>query len=210
MADPSLLQIVGGGVAGGLLTYALTWWRERRRMKDAYRAPQREAVAGIMTAVHELLVSESDHREAAETLVREPDQISDADLDAIINAFARAVYGVEAAFNVGKVTIVDSVCREYMGRAYNTFILHVHSLRSALGEILPDNAIDRMPDFIERYQAAVQQLNVAVTNLVEASQERISPTQSWPNQLRRRGVKKRLQQDAAAMQQKLAGLAGAD
>jgi len=38
MADPSFLQIIGGGVTGAALTYGLTWWRERRRMKDAYRA----------------------------------------------------------------------------------------------------------------------------------------------------------------------------
>jgi integrase len=46
----SLIGIVGGGIAGSSLTYALAWLRERRRTTDAYRAPQREAVAKILSA----------------------------------------------------------------------------------------------------------------------------------------------------------------
>lgn len=53
----SLVGIVGGGIAGSSLTYALTWFRERRRLTDAYRAPQREAVAGILSAVYELQIA---------------------------------------------------------------------------------------------------------------------------------------------------------
>ena len=89
--------------------------------------------------------------------------------------------GVEAAVNVGKLTIVDSVCREYMGWAYNTFILQVQSLRASFADVTADNATERMPAFVERYRSAVQQLNVAVADLVEASQNRISPTQTVLN-----------------------------
>ena len=101
--------------------------------------------------------------------------------------------GVEAAFNVGKLTIVDSVCREYMGWAYNTFILQVQSLRASFADVTADNATERMPAFVERYRSAVQQLNVAVADLVEASQNRISPTQTVLNRWRRRRVRRRLQ-----------------
>lgn len=197
MADPSFLQIVGGGVTGAALTYGLTWWRERRRMKDAYRAPQREAIAGIVTAVHELLVAESNHREAAESLLKVPDAVADADLEHTVNGFGRALYGVEAPFNIGKVTIVDSVCREFMGRAYNTFILRTRSVTASFDHVAPDNATELMPAFIEQYRSAAKELNVAVADLVEASQSRISPTQSWLNLWRRRGVRKRLQWAAA-------------
>jgi hypothetical protein len=37
-----------GGVAGAALTYVLTSWRERCRTQDAYRAPQRRAIGGVV------------------------------------------------------------------------------------------------------------------------------------------------------------------
>ncbi|UQX12612.1 hypothetical protein [Candidatus Mycobacterium methanotrophicum] len=49
------LPYVGGGVLGAALTYALTWVRERRRILDAYRAPQRQATGDIVAAAHEFI-----------------------------------------------------------------------------------------------------------------------------------------------------------
>jgi hypothetical protein len=73
-----------------------------------------------------------------------------------------------------------------MGWAYNTFILQVQSLRTSFAGVTADNATERMPAFVERYRSAVQRLNVAVADLVEASQNRISPTQTVLNRWRRR------------------------
>src|SRR5262249_6388995 len=63
--------VVGGGIAGGILTYGLTWLRERRRLIDAYRAPHREAISVIIVATHELLAREADFRQAMNDLANE-------------------------------------------------------------------------------------------------------------------------------------------
>jgi hypothetical protein len=52
------LQVVLGGIAGSFVTWCLTWYRERRRMIDAAREPQRQAIAGIAAAAHELFMQQ--------------------------------------------------------------------------------------------------------------------------------------------------------
>jgi hypothetical protein len=148
-------------------------------------------------------VSESTMRDGAEELARHPDRITDAELDAIGNVFARGLYGMDRAFSVGKITLVDSVCREAMGYAYNEFVLNVQSLRSRYTDIAPSTAPQLFPAFLDDFRSATEQLNVAVADLVEVSQGRISPTQSWLNWWRRRGVRKRLLQRTAALRREL-------
>jgi hypothetical protein len=203
MADPSLLQIIGGGLVGSAVTYTLTWWRERRRMKDSYRAPQREAIGAIVASVHELLVSEAVMRAAAEKLASHPDDITDAEIDALSDEFGRGVYGMDRAFSVGKITVVDWKSREAMGDAYNSFILRVHALGACLGEVVPDNAPTLLPSFLDEFRTEAKKLNVQVANLVEVAQGRVSPTQSSLNWWRRHGVKKRLGARADALKQQL-------
>jgi hypothetical protein len=52
------LQVVLGGIAGSLVTWCLTWYRERRRLIDAAREPQRQAIAGIAAAAYELFMQQ--------------------------------------------------------------------------------------------------------------------------------------------------------
>ena len=200
-----LAPIILGGAVGSSLTYTLTWWRERRRMKDAYRAPQREAIGEIVAATHELLVAESTMRDGADALNRNPDQISDAELDAIGRIFARGLYGMDRAFSIGKITVVDASCREAMGAAYNEFILRVHALGSGLDEVTPQTAPDLMPTFLQEFHTRAKDLNVAVADLVEVAQGRISPTQSSWNWVRRKIVKRRLRRNAAVLRDELSG-----
>ena len=118
-------------------------------------------------------------RDGAEELARHPDRITDAELDAIGNVFARGLYGMDRAFSVGKIAVVDSVCREAMGNAYNeSSCSSVQSLRSRHTDITPANAPQLFPVFLDDFRSAAKQLNVAVADLVEVSQGRISPTQS--------------------------------
>jgi hypothetical protein len=67
----------------------------------------------------------------------------------------------------------------------------------------PANAPELFPGFLEDFRSATSRLNVAVAHLVEVSQGRVSPTQSWLNWWRRRGVRKRLLEGAAKLQQEL-------
>jgi hypothetical protein len=122
-----VLTLIGGGVAGALLTYGLSWWRERRRTLDSYRAPQREAIGGIIAATHELLLRETDFSQAMGDLANEAGgkshrTYSDRELDDVTSQLNRAMLGVDRAFNVGRLTIVDAECFEAMGIAYNEFV----------------------------------------------------------------------------------------
>lgn len=55
MGDLSAIALaVGGGLAGSALTYALTWLREYRRSMDLFRAPQRDAIAGLSPSTSRL------------------------------------------------------------------------------------------------------------------------------------------------------------
>jgi hypothetical protein len=119
--------LIGGGVAGALLTYGLSWWRERRRTLDSYRAPQREAIGGIIAATHELLLRETDFSQAMGDLANEAGgnriahtQIANSTMS--LASLTGQMLGVDRAFNVGRLTIVDAECFEAMGIAYNEFV----------------------------------------------------------------------------------------
>lgn len=64
------LPYLGGAAFGAALTYGLTWLRERRRTLDAYRAPQRRAIAEIVAATHEYMSCELEQRTLMEDLIR--------------------------------------------------------------------------------------------------------------------------------------------
>jgi hypothetical protein len=165
--------------------------------------PQRQAIGDIVAATYELLLSESTMRDGAEELMSHPDRITDAELDTIGNVFARGLYGMDRAFSVGKITVVDSACREAMGDAYNEFVLRVRSLHSRFADITPATAPQLFPTFLDEFRSAAKQLNIAVANLVEVGQGRISPTQSLLNWSQRRGVKNRLLQRAVALREEI-------
>lgn len=193
MADPSVLQIVGGGAVGASLTYALTWWREPKRMADTYRAPQREAIGGILAATHELLLAESDFREAMGELAKEAQGesargFSDEDLDRITKEFNRTALGIDRAFQVGRLTIVEAACYEKMGVAYNRFV----QIKNAFGDLLANQTPENMLVATDRMNGFARQLNRDVADLVLVSYLKVSPVQSMRNRVRRRGVQRRL------------------
>jgi hypothetical protein len=183
----SISTVIGGGIAGGVLTYGLTWLRERRRLIDAYRAPHREAISVIIVATHELLAREADFRHAMNDLANESE--GKPGTDQARNHLDRALLGLERAFNVGRITIVDSECFEAMGTAYNEFTKintcfaefeHMEQTPSNIGRVTGELA------------AHTSQLHKAVADLVVAGQRRVSPVQSWLNKRRRENVRKRL------------------
>lgn len=226
-ASPAWVAIIIGGVVGSALTYALTWFREHRRTTDAYRAPQRQAIGGIITATCELLLRDSDLREAMTDLVNQglaqPGQFGDRlewlmterhpmrevqpqppvtqplplleHLEAVASGMNRAVLGVDRAFRVGRLTIVDPRCYEAMAVAYNEFL----GLKGAFGD-RPESADDmaRMTADIHRY---AKQLDGHVDDLVLVAYQRVSPVQSVWNRVRRREVRRSL--DARYFEQQL-------
>lgn len=51
---------IWGALAGAVTARLLTWLAERRRNRDAYRAPQRETIGAIIAAANDMKVSLSD------------------------------------------------------------------------------------------------------------------------------------------------------
>jgi hypothetical protein len=118
------LPYVGGGLLDAGLTYALTWFRERRRTLDAYRAPQREAIGEIVTAAHQFLMREVETRflftEFVERLRQRPDEIppNGGQLMPSMGVMQAALLNVERAFQIGALSIVDAKCWAALRIAY--------------------------------------------------------------------------------------------
>ncbi|OBI26533.1 hypothetical protein [Mycobacterium sp. E2238] len=189
-------SVIGGGLVGSGATYLLTWVRERRRTNDAYRTPQREAIANILEATYELTLRIQTMRDVFEELAKQREgkpyrEISDAELDDVATQANRAVLGVGHAFNVGRLTIVDADCYEAMGEAFNNFT-GVEKALKGVGEMepTPDNMRQKLTDMM----SFVRGLNEDVFKLVKAGQQHLSPVQTWRNRRKRAEVRKRLEE----------------
>jgi hypothetical protein len=122
----TILTVIGAGIAGSALTYALTWLRESRRTKDSNRAPQRAAIAEIVEATYELTLRVFAFRDACEERARQSEdktfrRVSDAELEELTKQAQRALFGVGRAFHIGRMTVVDADCYEAMAAAFNNF-----------------------------------------------------------------------------------------
>ncbi|WP_433678968.1 hypothetical protein [Nocardia sp. CA-119907] len=164
-----------GGVIGSSLTYAATYLRERRKLDDAYRAPQRDVIGKIVAASHELKVCASDMVDQAGLTGRQTSM--DAAL-ASIRAFERAILGLEDAFAVGKITVVDAACYEQMQVAYNEY--SQLRRRTNFAEMV-QNPVQSFTNFIIELNKYSDILDGEVVKLVNISKDRLSPTQTRKN-----------------------------
>lgn len=207
---PDALKYIGSGVAGAMLTYGLTWLRERRRTLDSYRAPQRQGISEILTATHAFMMCELEKRtrmmEMVEQIRRVPQQedlgVPGEQLEAGMramgekvmaaeNAMSSALLGVERAFAVGTLTVVDPPCWEAMGAAYFQF----DQLRSAIKDGATEKeTLEEVEQYIGTIAGHASQLNRAVSALVRAAQYRVSPAGPFLTPWRRRRAKRRLGQ----------------
>jgi hypothetical protein len=190
----ALLPVVAGGVAGSFLTYGLTWWRERRRTTDAYRAPQRTAIGEISAATYELTMRMMAFRAVCENLCDQYEgkpfrKIPDAEEEVTNRQAQRALFGAGQAFQTGRLAIVDAECYEAMGEAFQNF----HNVRGALvgvAELTPTS--ENMREKVADLQAFTLQLNRDIVALVQAGQRQLAPVETWRNKRRRIAAQKRL------------------
>lgn len=176
-----LWQLFVSGAVGSSLTWALTWWRERKRMQDAYRAPQRQAIAEILTAGHEFQLRALDWRRVLTDLIAEIRQDRAENIPAISAeirekeaAYAAAMMGMRRAFEVGSLTVVDVQCWQEMVVAVAAF--------SQFNDD-PDGATkfssaDEFEQFVALNKERSQQLSVAVSALVKTANGRVTPVES--------------------------------
>jgi hypothetical protein len=185
-----------GGVLGSWVTYGLTFPRERRRTRDAYRAPQRQGIGEILTATHALMVCELEKRTVMTELVNKTRQEEDIDpramgeeLMAAERAMGSAGLSLDRAFGIGTLTIVDAPCWEAMGAAYFEF----EQLRSAIQDGATEKqTLEEIEQYIATIASCARQLNKAVSALVRAAQDRVSPAETFCNPWQRRRARKRL------------------
>jgi hypothetical protein len=190
----AILTVIGGGIAGGLLSYGLTLVRERRRSLDAYRAPQRRAIGDIITATHGLMMCELEKRTVMTELVEKIRQQAHSDapgeeLMAAEKAMGSAMLGVDRAFAIGMLTIVDAPCFEAMGAAYFEF----QRLRGAIKTGATEKeTLEEIEEYIRTIAGHATQFNKDVSALVRAAQDRVSPAETFWNRWRRRHARNRL------------------
>jgi hypothetical protein len=190
----SLLTAGLGGVLGAFLTYGLSWFRERRRTLDAYRAPQRAAIADIVAATHELLMQQFLWRDLSLAFI-ELDRENRLDELPALNEAHRAssqaggvaMLRVERAFQGGSLAIVDADCWAAMRTAYFAF----HTLRQALTSVA-DSSMENaaaIEGFVDSLDQNAKTFREEVNALVRAADGRVSPVESWLNRRRRRRIR---------------------
>ncbi|WP_322860112.1 hypothetical protein U8D42_12745 [Mycobacterium europaeum] len=202
---PDAVKYIGSGAIGA---YLLTWARERRRTRDAYRAPQREAIGQIRTATNSFMLRELDTRTAMTELAQhirhlmtqgqaaDSEQVIEATkamgerLQTAMAAMGAALLDVDCAFSIGTLTIVDPPCWEAMGAAYIEFDAVSRSLR--YGGATEMRSLDEIEQYIADLANCAEAFNKSVGALVRAAQFRVSPAETFTNPWKRRGARRRL------------------
>jgi hypothetical protein len=192
---PEALKYIGSGAIGALVSWGLSWVRERRRTLDAYRMPQRQAIGEIITATHALMKSELDKRVAMNEMVKIVRQQQDVEvpaqeLRAATEAMGSAMLDVERAFRIGSLTIIDAPCWEAMGAAYLEFdLLRSAQIRAAATEM---HSVEEIEQYVGAIEGHAKRFNKAVSALMPAANNRVSPAETLRNRWRRRRARVRL------------------
>ncbi|OBB94976.1 hypothetical protein [Mycobacterium sp. 852002-40037_SCH5390672] len=202
---PEALKYIGSGALGA---YVLTWARERRRTRDAYRAPQREAIGEIRTATNSFMLRELDTRTAMTEMTQHvrhlmaQGQAADSAqviaatkamgerLQTAMAAMGATLLDVDCAFSIGTLTIVDPPCFEAMGAAYIEFDAVGRSMR--YGGATEMRSIEEIDQYTANLHHCATEFNKSVGALVRAAQSRVSPAEAFTNPWRRRGARRRL------------------
>jgi len=174
------LQVVGSGFAGSFLTYCLTWYREQRRMIDAAREPQRQAIAGIAAAAHEYFMQQVRRsqltRDHANTLEGKPPQFSPPQsFDGLAVDLRRARSALTLAMQVGQLTIVDEQCVTAANAVQEAF----NRMKAVEKDMGARSDADSLRKFADEVQSSIDNLQDSVRHLVAVGRSRVSPTQGW-------------------------------
>ena len=186
-------QLFVSGAVGSSLTYAFTWWREHKRMKDAFRAPQRQAIADMLAAGHELQLSVINWSRALTDLAVEIRQdradnlpAISAQISATESAYAAALLEMRRAFEVGSLTIVDVRCWQEMAAAAAAFS------RFDQGPIAEISSADALDQFVAGTRERADQLRAAMSTLVKTANGRVTPVEPHRNRRERRNAQRQL------------------
>lgn len=184
----SWLSVVAGGAAGGVITYALSWYREYRRSAEGYRFPQRQAVGDIVAAKSELIamgalsVVAVDVETKRGTWAGQPGGAIDAArIAGPMNDARSAADDLLRALELARIVVADPRCR----RARD----EVNSALEAVSEVLargnPRNFVEAAL-YGDDMRPTLVALDHAVTDLVDVSEDRLGLVVTLGTLLRRR------------------------
>lgn len=198
-----LWQLFVSGAVGSSLTYGLTWWREHRRLQDAYRAPQRRAIGEIIAAAHDLRRRNLDASLAMADmleLVRQGKTPSDGQqIWATSSALGDAILDAQRAMLVGQLTIIDAPCWEALGIA-SAALDKLRSVMNAKIDAPPMETVEEIEQYVDQLDALAKQYGDAVSAIVVAAADRLSPAESIRNRRDRQAARHRLAKCASAAQ----------
>ncbi|MCZ0732314.1 hypothetical protein [Mycolicibacterium iranicum] len=159
---------IWGALAGAVTARVLTSLAERKRNRDAYRAPQREAIGAIIAAANDMKVSLSD---ALEHMGLTGRQTTDDAAVASLNTFLRRLLALDEQFSIGRLTVVDGPCRDKMLTAYVRF--------SELRKLANNPAMATQAgfsEFVREMNDTSNALDTLLAELVDLGEGRLSPT----------------------------------
>jgi hypothetical protein len=177
-------------VAGGVLTYTLTFDRERRRSAEGYRAPQRQAVADVLRAIYEMDTRAKLCVEAMGPVIKDGADSSGQPLGVDPERIASAIHDFRAAadelgraYQLARIVLVDAQCREALNGVHGAFTKMMLSLRTPNPKTHLE-ASQYRGDLI----AAGQRVDIAGLELANAAEHKLGPVASLWRRRRRNGV----------------------
>ena len=173
----SALQFIGsipdgvmGAIIGVIATQLVTSVSTYRRRRDEYRAPQRAAIGALRAASNELKVAISaaiDHsgmsgRDTPDELVIE-----------VQNEFFRRLLGLDQAFEIAFLTVVDGPCYDHLVAAERPYEKLKRIANNPL--LSRTDTATGFADFMIKLGTASDNLDADLGYLVDLAQRRLRP-----------------------------------
>lgn len=173
--------LVLSAFGGSFLTWVLSARRESRRMAETYRDPQRKAVGDIAAAKNDLVTAAALAQQALDAelnrgaWVRQPSgQIDQRQFASQMNDLRAAASGTIRVLDLGRIVVVDPVCRAAL---YNAE-LAMQEVTGFLSQSNPTNFVTA-PLYAHDLIALVYNLEVHVEHLVDMAVVRLGPVLPW-------------------------------
>lgn len=197
--DFNLVQVVAAGVVGAAATQVATWLRERRRNREVYRAPQREAIADLMVAHNEMKIAASAIGDALGT------DLSNEDTDRILNALQRSLMETDRAFAVCRLVVAEPETRAKLSVAQAKFDTIAQTLNNPLAAQMIQGGGEPYRQFIRMIVATADVLEAERGKMIEVAEHRLGATAPLTSALRHWFNVRRSRPEAAAPAQPAGG-----
>ncbi|MCV7214703.1 hypothetical protein H7J51_05315 [Mycobacterium crocinum] len=159
-----------GAIIGVVATQLVTSVSTYRRRRDEYRAPQRAAIGALRAASNELKVAITAAMDHSGMSGR---QTSDDAVVEVQNEFFRRLFGLDQAFEIAFLTVVDGPCYDHLVAAEKPY--------EALKRIANNPLLSRtdtpagFTDFMVKLGTASDNLDADLGYLVDLAQQRLRP-----------------------------------